>query len=170
VLVKQLQLYDGIKQTDQQGFEKEVHHFGRDIIQVFIKKKGKTDSLLYIKWLSKEELHVFNNHLELCGQAVIDNTLWNAIFEEGTIYAGLFIDSKMVARACFEKYSNEAWEVADVRVAREFRNKGFAYNVCSYVPAYILENKRIPTMRTEKDNYPMQKVISKLGFTSKIKN
>ena len=122
------------------------------------------DSSLCIKWLSKEELHIFNKHLVLCGQAVIDNTLWHEIFEEGTIYAGLFIDSEMVARACVEKYSNEAWEIADVRVAREFRNKGFAYNVCSYVLAYILENKRISTIRTEEDNYPMQKVISKLGF------
>ena len=53
--------------------------------------------MLCIKWLSKEDLHVFNNHLEMCGQAAIDNTLWDEIFEEGTIYAGLFIDSKMVA-------------------------------------------------------------------------
>ena len=145
-----------------------MHHFGRDIIQVFIKRKKKDDSLLCIKWLSKEDLHVFNNHLAMCGQAAIDNTLWNAIFEEGTIYAGLFIDSKMVARACVEKYSNEAWEIADVRVAREYRNKGLAYNICSYVLEYILENKRIPTMRTEADNYPMQKVISKLRFTSEM--
>ena len=136
-----------------------------EILYKYLSKEKKTiDSSLCIKWLSKEELHVFNNHLGLCGQAAIDNTLWDKIFEEGTIYAGLFIDSEMVARACVEKYSNEAWEIADVRVAREFRNKGFAYHVCSYVLAYILENKRIPTIRTEEDNYPMQKVISKLGF------
>ena len=58
--------------------------------------------------------------------------------------------------------------IADVRVAREYRNKGLAYNICSFVLEYILENKRIPTMRTEEDNYPMQKVISKLGFTSEM--
>ena len=71
--------------------------------------------------------------MEICGQAAIDNTLWNAIFEEETIYAGLFIDSKIVARACVEKYSNEAWKIADVRVVREYRNKGLAYNICSFV-------------------------------------
>lgn len=124
----------------------------------------ESDSTLYIRWLSKEELHIFNNHLQLCGQSIIDNTLWDEIFDEGTMYAGLFIDSMMVARACVEKYSNEAWEVADVRTVREFRNKGLAYNMCLYIMQYILENKRIPTIRTEEDNYPMQKVISKLGF------
>ena len=131
-----------------------------------LREKKELDPSLCIKWLSNEELHVFNNHLELCGQSVIGNTLWNEIFEEGTRYAGLFIDSKMVARACVEKYSDEAWEVADVRVAREFRNHGFAYNVCAYVLEYILENNRIPTIRPEEDNYPQQKVISKLGFSA----
>lgn len=138
------------------------------LYKYLLRKKREIDSSLCIKWLCKEELHVFNNHLELCGQAVIDNAKWHKILGEGTIYAGLFIDTKMVARACVEKYSNEAWEISDVRVAREFRNKGFAYNVCSYILEYILENERIPTIRTEDDNYPMQKVISKLGFTSEM--
>lgn len=136
------------------------------VYEYLFAEKKEIDSSLCIRWLSKDELCIFNKHLELCGQTIIDNTLWDEILEEGTIYAGLFIDSKMVARACVEKYSNEAWEIADVRVAREFRNKGFAYNVCSYVLEYILENERVPTIRTEEDNYPMQKVISKLGFIS----
>lgn len=130
------------------------------------KEKREIDSSLCIKWLDKNELQNFNNHLELCGQAVIDNTLWDEIYDEGTIYAGLFVDGKMVARACVEKYSNEAWEIADVRVAQSFRNKGFAYNVCLYVLQYILKNGRLPTIRTKADNYAMQKVVSKLGFIS----
>ena len=138
------------------------------LYKYFLEDNSKSDTSLCIRWLGKEELQVFNNHLELCGQSVIDDTLWDAIYKEGTIYAGIFIDSMMVARACVEKYSNEAWEIADVRVAREFRNKGFAYNVCLYVLQYILENRKIPTMRTEEDNYPMQKVIAKMGFTSEI--
>jgi len=134
------------------------------LYKYFAQEKKEIDSPFCIRWLSKEELYVFNDHLKLCGQAAIDDAKWRKIFEEGTIYAGLFIESKMVARACVEKYSNEAWEIADVRVAREFRNKGLAYHVCSYVLGYILENKRIPTIRTEEDNHPMQKVISRLGF------
>ncbi|MBQ1226028.1 MAG: GNAT family N-acetyltransferase [Clostridia bacterium] len=138
------------------------------LYKYLLREKSEIDSSLCIKWLSKEELYVFNDHLELCGQAAIDSTKWCRIFGEGTIYAGLFVDSRMVARACVEKYSNEAWEIADVRVAREFRNKGLAYNVCLYVLDHILKNKRTPTIRTEEDNYPMQKVILKLGFTSEI--
>jgi RimJ/RimL family protein N-acetyltransferase len=127
-------------------------------------EKVKVDSSFCIRWLGEEELPVFNDHLGLCGQAEIDLALWDKIWQEGTRYAGLFVDSKMVARACVEKYSAEAWEVADVRVVREYRGKMFAFAVCSFVLNYILENERIPTIRTEEDNFPMQKVIANLGF------
>ena len=136
------------------------------IYKYLSENKKELDSSLYIKWLDKNDLQVFNHHLEMCGQTIIDNALWDKIYDAGTIYAGLFFDGKMVARACVEKYSNDAWEIADVRVVKTFRNKGFAYAVCSYVLHYILNNKIIQTIRTEEDNYSMQKVISKLGFIS----
>lgn len=138
------------------------------LYKYLLKDKREIDSSLCIKWLDKTELQDFNIHLQLCGQTVIDNSLWNKIYDEGTIYAGLFLEGKMVARACVEKYSNEAWEIADVRVVNVFRNRGFAYALCSYVLYYILNNKKIPTIRTEDDNYPMQKLISKLGFVSEM--
>jgi len=54
--------------------------------------------------------------------------------------------------------------VADVRVSRDYRNQGFAYAVCIFVLNYILENKKVPTIRTEEDNFAMQRVIEKIGF------
>ena len=76
----------------------------------------------------------------------------------------MFENGIPVARACVEKYSNEAWEVADVRVVKSYRNKGFAYRVSLFVLKYILDNGKTATIRTEEDNYSMQRVISKLGF------
>ena len=117
-----------------------------------------------IRWLSRNDLPLFNEHLTLCGQRNLEERNWNEIYEEGTIYCLLFADGVPTARACVEKYSDDAWEVADVRVAQAFRNRGFAYWVCSWVLGYILEHGKIATIRTEEDNNSMQRVIDKLGF------
>ena len=129
------------------------------------REQRELNSSLCIKWLDKNELQTFNNHLELCGQAVIGNTLWDKIYDEGTIYAGLFVDGKMVARACVEKYSDFYWEVGDVRVAISYRNRGYAHEICIFVLNYIISQHKIPTIRTEEKNVIMQKTIEDLGFT-----
>lgn len=123
-------------------------------------KKPQSD----IRWLSVNDLNIFNEHLSLCGQRSLDQSTWDEIYNEGTQYCVLFVDSVPAARACVEKYSADAWEVADVRVARPFRNRGLAFDVCSGVLQYILNHGKIATIRTEEDNTPMQRVIEKLGF------
>ncbi len=94
----------------------------------------------------------------------MEQRIWDEVCEEGTLYCLLFEKGTPVARACVEKYSEEAWEIADVRVVKSFRNRGFACEVCSFVLQYILDNNKNATIRTEEDNYPMQRVIEKLGF------
>ena len=123
-------------------------------------KKPRSD----IRWLSINDLNIFNEHLSLCGQGSLDQSTWDEIYDEGTQYCVLFVDSVPAARACVEKYSADAWEVADVRGARPFRNRGLAFDVCSGVLQYILDHGKIATIRTEEDNTPLQRVIEKLGF------
>lgn len=117
-----------------------------------------------IRWLSAEEYPVFNAHLELCGQKPLSKSDWDEICDEGTVYCGFFVEGKMAGRACVEKYSQSAWEVADVRVAKPYRNQGYASELCRFVLWYILSQKKIATIRTEEDNSAMQRVIEKLGF------
>jgi len=117
-----------------------------------------------IRWLTRDELSLFNDHLLLCGQKPLSQERWYHAYDKGTVYC-LFFDAKLpVARACVEKYSESMWEVADVRVSRDYRNQGLAYAVCIFVLNYILENKKVPTIRTEEDNFAMQRVIEKIGF------
>ena len=71
-----------------------------------------------IRWLSKEEYNIFSEHLRLCGQREISKEAWNQIYDAGTLYCALMIDGKMICRACVEKYSDDAWEIADVRTVR----------------------------------------------------
>ena len=118
-----------------------------------------------IRWLNADDFDVFNKHLDACGQRPISTAIWNNIQEEGTVYCGLFIDNKMVARACVEKYSDTKWEVADVRTVNSYRNHGFAFETCNFILQYILAHGKIATIRTEEDNWAMQNVISKLGFS-----
>ena len=134
-----------------------------EIVYQFVEGKVENNTQS-IRWILRGELDLFNAHLSLCSQSLLGKREWEEIYDEGTIYCILFENGIPVARACVEKYSNEAWEVADVRVAKSHRNKGFAYEVSSYVLKYILDNKKNATIRTEEDNIPMQRVISKLGF------
>lgn len=132
------------------------HYNGKHI------KQDDTD----VRWLSRNDLEIFNHHLLICGQKTLARDVWNQIYDDGTIYCMLFLDEMPVARACVEKYSETMWEIADVRVAKDRRNKGCAFKVCSFVLNYILEQDRTVTIRTEEDNYYMQRVIKKLGFVS----
>lgn len=51
-----------------------------------------------------------------------------------------------------------------MRVAKDYRNKGFACEISRFVTNYILRQGKTATIRTEEDNYQMQRVIMKLGF------
>lgn len=117
-----------------------------------------------VRWLSVGDYAAFCAHLALCGQRPLDEPSWKEMYEEGTIYCGLFVGGDMVARACVEKYSLNAWEVADVRTAAPYRARGYASAVCAFVLDYILAHGRTATIRTEADNVKMQRVIEKLGF------
>ena len=118
-----------------------------------------------VRWLTVDEYNLFCEHLELCGQRILEKTKWEQAYADGTVYCGLFIDRKMVSRACVEKYSHNAWEVSDVRTVKQYRGNGYAFRVCSFVLRYILSQSRTATIRTEEDNETMKTVIKKLGFS-----
>lgn len=137
---------------------------------IYIYNKNSVDNKIStaIRWLEVEkDYDIFNRHLELCGQKSISKSDWEGIHTEGTMYCGLFMNEIMVARACVEKYSDEYWEVADVRVAQKYRHKGYAKVICKHVLDIIMKNGKKATIRTEEDNFIMQKTIASLGFVRK---
>lgn len=125
-----------------------------------------------IRWLSVEDYPIFSAHLEACGQKPLSESRWAEVYREGIVYCGAFagdivgdiVEDKMIGRACVEKYSQNAWEIADVRVTKPYRNQEYAYRLCNFVLSYILSQGKIATIRTEEDNFPMRRVIEKLGF------
>lgn len=136
-----------------------------EIMYVYNKKSVDNNISCAIRWLEVEkDYDIFNGHLELCGQKSISKSIWEDMHRDGTMYCGLFINEIMVARACVEKYSDEYWEVADVRVVQKYRNKGYAKVICRSVLDFIMKNGKNATIRTEEDNLIMQEIIDSLGF------
>ena len=117
-----------------------------------------------VRWVNVDELELFNRHLSLCGQRQLSQAVWDDIYAAGTIYCLRFVEGIPVGRACVEKYSDEFWEVSDVRTAKDYRNRGYATETCAFVMNYILHCGKTPTIRTEDDNYSMKRIIEKLGF------
>ncbi len=121
-----------------------------------------------VRWLEyHEDYNLFCRHLQACGQKPVTEEQWSSFRDEGTTYCGLILEGEMVARAAVERYSDTAWESADVRVVRSERSKGHAKQVVCFVTKYILLNGRMATCRTLESNLAMKKVIQSTGFTLK---
>ncbi len=136
----------------------EILYFTRDFSKDIVTSQT-------IRWLTVDDYDLFCEHLNLCGQRILDQAAWERAYAEGTVYCGLFLGGKIVCRACVEKYSSHAWEVGDVRTALPYRGNGYAHQVCSFVLKSILQQGRTATIRTEEDNLAMKKVITDLGFS-----
>lgn len=124
-----------------------------------------------IKCISKDELNLFNKHLKLCKpwyQRIffkgMSETDWENLSEEGIEYYLLFTDDKPVARCAIEKYSDTAWEAADVKTVTKYRNRGLSKELVSFVTRKILEENKVATCSTMPNNSPMLNVIRSLGF------
>lgn len=124
-----------------------------------------------IRLIGINEFEIFNEHLKICkprhkrlffkGVSAKD---WESWCNEGTEYYLLFADNKPVARCAIERYSDTAWEAADVKTVPEYRNKGLSKEIVSVVTRKILEQGKIATCSTMPDNYAMLRVIEALGY------
>ena len=139
-----------------------------EIVYKFTDKNARcclTESNVSVYRLERDDYLVFLRHLELCGQCPISRETWEQIYDEGIVYFGIFTDGEMASRACIEIISPNEWEIADVRTVCQYRKQGYAFQLCLFVLDQILSGGKMPTIRTKKDNLPMQKLIDKLGFT-----
>ncbi|MBR6427126.1 MAG: N-acetyltransferase [Clostridia bacterium] len=151
-----------LEAKDQERWKRTVND--SEILFRYTKRTLPSFSSTQIRWLGPDERRLFNAHLRLCSQNTLSIQKWNGIMKTGVRYCGLFIDNKMVARACIEILTDRYWEISDVRVAKDHRNRGYATTICGFVANEIIKSGRIPTIRTEKTNNAMLKVIEKLHF------
>jgi predicted GNAT family acetyltransferase len=127
-----------------------------------------------VRKLDRSELDIFNRHLLLCYpektllEVSTSHDVWNRWYDEGTEYFCLFEQGKPVARCAIERYSEDKWEAADVRVAPAYRCNGYAKQVVCYVTECILAFGKTATCSTIPDNTAMLNVIRSLGYTEII--
>lgn len=127
-----------------------------------------------VRKLHRSELDIFNKHLLLCYpektplEVSMPLEVWNRCYDEGTEYFCLFEHGKPVARCAIERYSEDKWEAADVRVAPAYRCNGYAKQVVCYVTKCILAYGKTATCGTTPDNTAMFNVIQSLGYTEVI--
>jgi len=118
-----------------------------------------------IQWLNANDYKEFNRHLRLAGQKTHGRRIFKGYYDKGIArYCLLYCDGLPVARGAIEPYSEQAWEAADIRTAREYRNRGFAKEMLLFLSRYILEHGKTATCRTEEHNTAMQKVILSIGY------
>ena len=76
----------------------------------------------------------------------------------------LIENGEIVAYAGALYMTDKNWELGAVSTHPKHRCKGYAAMVCSFVAKYILENGKQVTCNTEIDNYPMIRVMQKIGM------
>ena len=119
-----------------------------------------------IEWLTENDSAKFNEHLVLAGQNPGDDKWFRGMYRNGTArYCLLYYNELPVARGAIEPYSEQSWEAADIRTAKDYRCKGFAKEILRFLSqSIIVEHGRIATCRTEKHNIAMQKVMNYIGY------
>lgn len=118
-----------------------------------------------IEWLTVDDIVKINKHLILCGQKPREGDWLREIYKNGTArYCLLYIDDIPVARGAVEPYCDAMWEAADIRVVREFRNRGLAKEILRFLCADILSHGKIVSCRTERDNIAMRSALDTIGF------
>jgi len=119
-----------------------------------------------IEWLSENDSEKLNEHLVLAGQKPMEDEQYRDLSRKGVArYCLLYDNGVPVARGAVEPYSEDAWEAADIRTAREYRGRGFAKEVLRFLSREILAHKKIATCRTEKNNIPMQRALQSIGYS-----
>jgi RimJ/RimL family protein N-acetyltransferase len=119
-----------------------------------------------VRWLSPDDLLIVQEHLSYQNRTMTIEK-WEDINAKGINYCGVILKGKMIGRACVERYSQNKWETADVRILPEFRNQGYGKQVVYFITKYILDNGKIATCRTRIKNLPMQQLAISMGFKEK---
>ncbi|MCL2532208.1 MAG: GNAT family N-acetyltransferase [Oscillospiraceae bacterium] len=121
-----------------------------------------------VKWLGENDVAQLNAHLHLCEQSPMDESQFRALYQQNIArYCLLYIDGVPVARGAVERYSENTWEAADIRVARKYRGKGLAKEMLRFLSQHIIAYGKIATCRTQEDNVAMQKIIHAVGYIQK---
>ena len=113
-----------------------------------------------VRWLDWDR--DFDLAVGIDGAVTPETWLWTK--ENGFQYCAVVEGDRALARAAVWTYSDRCWEVAAVRTREEFRGRGMAKSVVSFVTARILGEGRVPTLHTQPTNVAMLGAANAIGF------
>lgn len=96
---------------------------------------------------------------------VVPLYFWNDIenFENKAVAFSLYSDGKLASTAFSAFIHDEKLELG-IETCDQFRGKGFAYQVCSTLIDYSIENGLEPVWACKRDNVGSYRLAQKLGF------
>ncbi len=148
-----------------EAVKKRTYPLSTDEVMYLLREYHGVPCMNRIEWLTANDMVKMNKHLVLCGQKPRKGDWLHEIYKNGTArYCLLYIDDIPVARGSVEPYSDAMWEAADIRVAREFRNRGLAKEILRFLCVDILSHGKIVSCRTERDNIAMRNALETIGF------
>ncbi len=89
---------------------------------------------------------------------------WQDARNQGYRYCAIVEGGRIVSLGAVWKYSRDRWEVAAIRTAPEFRGRGYAKRIVSFVTEHILASGRVPTCTVSAENVAMIRVVESVGF------
>ncbi len=89
---------------------------------------------------------------------------WLHVRDRGFEYCAVIEGDRALSRAAVWTYAEDRWEVAAVRTREEFRGRGMAESVVSFVTAHILAQGRVPTLHAQPTNVAMLRAAKAVGF------
>ena len=94
-----------------------------------------------------------------------DYKIAEADFNEGTgRFCALFENGEIISFAGVFYMADRNWELGAVSTHPQYRGNEYATMVSSFIAKHILENDKQVTCNTKADNYPMQRVMQKIGM------
>ena len=97
-------------------------------------------------------------------QFPLTRKIWDEAREMGYRYCAIVEEGRIASLAAEYRYSDDAWMVAAVGTAPEYRRRGYAKAVVSFVTGGILRAGRLATCSTREDNMAMIRTAESVGF------
>ena len=113
-----------------------------------------------VRWLDIDlDIELIKKYYEVLG-----NKIQKEDFNDKWRLCALIVNNDIISFGGALFMTSWNWEIGAVSTHPQFRNKGYAKIVCSFIAHYILENGKQATCNTDTDNIAMQKVMQAIGM------
>lgn len=150
---------------------KEVHTY--DESSYFINKSLKPFVLDGVSFITAKGIvndnivdFVLESRVKGFNQAVTRDDVKKSLLQRGEEEAYIFLekDSRIIAQACVQTYTDKINQIGSVYTTEAERGKGYCKAIVSELCKIIINRGKLPTLSVKNRNLPAVKAYSALGF------